>query len=469
MALSPDGRMLAFTAVSDGINSIWVRPLDALQARPLRQARPTQPFFWSFDSRFIAYNGEGKLTKIDVTGGPPQVVCDAPHGVVGGFWTKDNRIVFGQSPGPLMTVPASGGVPTPVAALDSSRSITNQVMPSLLPDGRHMVVYTGYQSNNGVFLTSFDARPGSEKFLLDAPVGAIFAASPDCTSGYLLFLRDSTLLAQPFDVANLALAGTAVPVAEGVGTYLAHGYFSIANNGVLAYRTGSSGGLRLAWFDRSGKETGSVGPPGDYRALALSPDGARVATSRTDARNMDIWLFDLERNTNTRLTSDPLSDSAPVWSRDGSRVAWASGAGSEITRGLFMTPAAGDATPEMLLPPAPALSPWDWSGDGRILLYSAADPKTTKSHLWILPVERRRESPPPLRKPNSSKRRPNFRPTAAGFPTRPISPEGMRSMFVRSLRLRNRVERSRFPGAEAPAPAGAGTVKNCSISPATRR
>jgi serine/threonine protein kinase len=124
MALSPDGRMLAFTAVSDGINSLWVRPLDSLHARPLRQARPNQPFFWSFDSRFIAYNGEGKLTKIDVTGGPPQVVCDAPNGVVGGFWTKDDRIVFGQSPGPLMTVPAPAASPLP-----SLLSIFHGVLP----------------------------------------------------------------------------------------------------------------------------------------------------------------------------------------------------------------------------------------------------------------------------------------------------------------------------------------------------
>jgi Tol biopolymer transport system component len=395
MALSPDGRMLAFTAASDGFNSLWVRPLDSLQARPLRQARPSQPFFWSFDSRFIAYHADGKLTKIDVTGGPPQVVCDAPNGVVGGFWTKDDRIVFGQSPGPLMSVPASGGVLTPFAALDSSRGITTQVLPSLLPDGRHVVFYAGYQSRNGVFLTSFGAGPGSAKFLVDAPVAASFAPSADSTSGHLLFMRDNTLVAQPFDLTNLALAGTAVPVAEGVGTSLAHGFFSVSKNGVLAYRTGPSGGLRLAWLDRTGKETGSVGPPGDYRALALSPDGARVATSRMEARNLDIWLFDLERNTNTRLTSDPAADNAPVWSRDGSRIAWVSRAAlAGNNQGLFMTLAGGDAKPEMLLPPTPGLYPWDWSGDGHLLLYSAADPKTGKAHLWTLAMDGERKSAP---------------------------------------------------------------------------
>jgi hypothetical protein len=117
---------------------------------------------------------------------------------------------------------------------------------------------------------------------------------------------------RPAELAKLELRAKPAPPPEPKSTT------NISDDG-----TGSSGGTRLAWFDRTGKETGSVGPTGDYRALALSPPGARVATSRMDAENLDIWLFDLGHNTNTRLTSDPLSDTAPVWSRDGSRVGWA--------------------------------------------------------------------------------------------------------------------------------------------------
>jgi Tol biopolymer transport system component len=383
MALSPDGRMLAFT---DGSNSIWVRPLDALQARQLRQAHATQPFFWSPDSRFIVYNGNGKLTKIDVSGGPPQVLCDAPGGVIGGFWTKDGTIAFGQNAGPMMTVPASGGVPSRIAKVDASatQAPLTQMLPSLLPDGRHFIHYTnpGVQD---VVLTSFDAKPGSEKVLVNAPVAAVFAPSSDSKFGYLLFLRDSTLVAQPFDLSSLALTGAAAPVAEGVGTSLAHGFFTVSGNGVLAYRTGSAAGIRLVWFDRTGRETGSVGQPGDYRNLALSPDGSRVATARVEAMNQDIWLLDLARNTNTRLTSDPAADAAPVWSRDGNRVAWTSGSGAN--RRLFMTLADGDSKPEMLLPATLGLSPWDWSSDGRLVYSISADPRTQVRSLWTVAVD----------------------------------------------------------------------------------
>jgi Tol biopolymer transport system component len=396
MALSPDGRLLAFTALSpsEGSDSIWVRPLDALQARPLRLARTAMPFFWSPDSRFIAYNGNGKLTKIDVSGGPPQVLCDAPLGVIGGFWTEDGTIVFGQTPGGLMSVPASGGVPNPLGTFNPSGNAIGQILPALLPDGRHFLYYTNVEHNTGIVLTSFGAKPASEKFLVDTPKGAAFAPWPNSTLGHLLFLRENTLMAQPLDLAKLAMAGTAVPVAEGVGTSLAHGFFSVSNNGVLAYRTGSGGSTQLAWVDRTGKEIGSVGPPGDYRALALSPDGARVATARVEARNTDIWVFDVARNTNTRLTSDPASDEAPVWSRDGSRIAWTAGTTlSGNQRGIFMTPAAGDAKPQMLVPPAAGMFAWDWSEDGRLVLYSAADPKTRKIHLWTVTVddEKKRE------------------------------------------------------------------------------
>ncbi len=393
MALSPDGRLLAFTAVSaaDGTNSIWVRPLNSLEAKPLRQARTGQPFFWSSDSRFIVYNGNGKLTKIDVSGGPPQVICDAPNGVIGGFWTQDGTIVFGESAGELMRVSAGGGVPSPLTTLDPS-GLNASMLPSLLPDGRHFLYFGGgsAQLNSGIFLTSLTSKPSEKKLLLYSAVGPAFAPSSDRASGHLLFLRDGTLMAQRFDLGSLALAGPAVPIAEDVGTSLAHGFFSVSNNGVLAYRTGTVGGTRLAWFDRMGKEIGQVGQPGDYRSVALSPDGARVA-ARIDARNLNIWLFDLARNTSTRFTSGQVPDNSPVWSRDGSRIAFFSG---RATQALYVKTVSSDAKPEMLLPPALALTPWGWSPDGRFLLYSVLEAKTGKTHLWVLAMDGDRKPAP---------------------------------------------------------------------------
>jgi Tol biopolymer transport system component/predicted Ser/Thr protein kinase len=390
MALSPDGRMLAFTAVStaDGSDSIWVRPLDSVQAKPLRQAHTTQPFFWSADSRFIAYNGGGKLTKIDVSGGPPQPLCETPNGVIGGFWTRDGTIVFGNNAGGLMSVAASGGVASVVTPLGISSPITGQVMPSALPDGKHLLYFTRPVTGSGEYaatvLTSLGAKDGGQRLPLETNFAAMFVPVLDGKSGHVLFLRDGTLMAQPFDLANLALAGAQVPLAEGIGTSVGHGFFSASNNGVLAYRTGSNGSTRLAWFDRTGKEIGDVGKPGDYRSVAISPDGAYVASSRVDGRGQDLWLFDLERGTSTRLTSARQSDTAPAWSPDGKRIAFASGLGR--TGGVFVRLASGDAPAEKLLPEGTATTPWGWSSDGHLLLYSTIEGRTGKPHLWVVPV-----------------------------------------------------------------------------------
>jgi Tol biopolymer transport system component len=383
MALSPDGRLLAFTARSgaDGAGSIWVRRLDSLEATPLRQSSTGQPFFWSPDSRFIAYNGNGTLTKIDVSGGPPQVVCDAPQGVIGGFWNRDGNIVFGQT-GPFMRAPATGGVAEPVATAAPDEA---NLLPVLLPDGRHFIYFGGSSTTGGrILVSSLDAK-SEPKYLMDAAVGVAFAPSADGASGHLLFLRDSTLMAQPFDLGKLALTGSPVPLAQGVGASLAHGFFSVSSNGVLAYRIGPAGNSRLVSLDRNGKEIGSVGQAGDYRSLALSPDGAHVAASRLDGRNVDIWLFDLARNTSTRVTSDPAPDDAPVWSADGKRIAFSSG--SPLAPSLSFKLFNNDAKPETLLPPTANLTPCSFSRDGRYLIYSAHAGKALKTHLLSLSLE----------------------------------------------------------------------------------
>jgi Tol biopolymer transport system component len=394
MALSPDGRLLAFTAAgADERPSIWVRRLDSVEATPLHQSSTGQPFFWSPDSRFIAYNGGGKLTKVEVTGGPPQVICDAPQGVIGGIWTRDGNIIFGRSGGALMSVSAAGGVAQPLSSAPPGDA--GSLLPVLLPDGRHFLYYAGSSATGGkILVSSLDsrssARPAEPKQVMDAAFGVAFAPSPDGASGHLLFLRDSTLMAQPFDLGKLALTGAPVPLAQGVGSSLAHGFFSTSSNGVLAYRTGSAGDLRLVWLDRAGKEIGSVGQSGEYGALALSPDGAHVAAARVDGTNEDIWLFDQARNTSTRVTSDPLRHDAPVWSADGNRIAFNYGRGAMSA--LLFKPFNSDVKPEMLREPTQGMIPWAWSRDGRFLIYSAIDAKDGRAHLWTLGTEGERKA-----------------------------------------------------------------------------
>jgi WD40 repeat protein len=188
-------------------------------------------------------------------------------------------------------------------------------------------------------------------------------------------VRDSTLLGQPLDPGPLETVGEPVPIAEEVGTSLQHGYFSASANGMLAYRRGGGGGnFSLAWFDRAGKQIGSAGDPGVYDALALSPDGTRVAVGRNVAGNLDLWLLDLVRNTSTRFTSGRFIETAPVWSPDGSHIAFSSNLRS--TFNLYQKLSSGAGQEEMLLTPTEQRTPDDWSRDGRFLLYTSQDPRT---------------------------------------------------------------------------------------------
>ena len=244
IALSPDGRRLAFLATSDGRTAVWVREMGAPEPHRLAGTEGIiTPFFWSADSRFLAFQTEGKLKKIDASGAPPQPLWDAPDNVLGGSWGRD-VIVFGYtagsgSPG-IRMLPVSGGSPT---------VITNQtdIFPSLLPDGRHFI-YLRLASPNttGIYLGSIDAKPAeqSTKRLLATRLHAQYVSSEDPARGYILFVNDATLMAQPLDASRLEPVGEAVPVAERVGSYLASALFSASGTGVLAYRGGTGGVTR---------------------------------------------------------------------------------------------------------------------------------------------------------------------------------------------------------------------------------
>ena len=227
--LSPDGRNLAF--IAPGLNgrtqSVWIRPMDSLEPRALPGTEDalTQPF-WSPDSRFLAFWAGGKLKKMDMTGGLPQIICEAPTAVLGGTWNRDDVIVFGD--GRIMRVSAGGGVATPLTAIASPSQV--HVFPSFLQDGRHFV-YLRFSpdGNRGIYVGSLDATPEqqSTQRLLDTSLMPAYAPSLDTGAGHLLFVRDGTLWSQPFDAARrFALAGEAVPIAERVGIFRLGANFS---------------------------------------------------------------------------------------------------------------------------------------------------------------------------------------------------------------------------------------------------
>jgi Tol biopolymer transport system component len=391
-ALSPDGNQLAFFASgSDGVTRIWIRALDSLDAHPLPGSESTAdtPFFWSPDSRYIAFDAGRKLNKIDISGGAAETLCDLPGYAVGGSWNRDGVIIFGQDSGVIMRVSANGGPATPLTALNPSRKEVDHLFPSFLPDGGHFIYLrvSSQPENSGVYIGSLDSKPEQQdsRQLLATPYGPVYAPSSDPQRGQLLFLRDGTLMAQPFDSRGLELSGQPVTVARQVGSFWDGGFFSASASGVLVYRTAGGADSQVTWLDRQGKALGTTGEPGNYSTVALSPDGTRAAVTRIDQYPV-VWLVDFSRGTSTRFTFvSPLSSYA-VWSPDGSHLIYASYKNSG-SQDLYRKAANGATDEELLLKSDENKYPTNWSRDGRFLLYQALDSKTGKFSLWTLPLE----------------------------------------------------------------------------------
>ena len=375
--ISPDGRRLAFVATRDALQ-IWLRSLDSTEARPLAGTEGANYPFWSEDSRYIAFFANGKLKKIGIDGSPAQTICAALQGR-GGTWHggADGVIVFAPDNFQgLARVSAAGGEPVFITAVDKTRHEINHRMPHFLPDGRHFLYVAASDEADkesilvGELPSNPQAKPtpGSGKRIM-ASNSEVRWAPP----GYLLFVREHNLLAQPFHADRLELKGEPVPIAENIDTggNRHPADFSVSSTVILVYRHGSSLPTRLVWLDRQGKEIETVRGGENLTDVALSPDGKMAAATKRSSTESDIWLLDLVRGSASRFTFDPRSEIRPSWSPDGKRIAYAMTAPPYFD--IYLKDAAGLSNPEPLLRNAVA---GDWSRDGRWILAAQNQDRT---------------------------------------------------------------------------------------------
>jgi len=406
-AVSPDGRRIVFLGAGEpGRQPLWMRPLDSLSAQPLPGTEGGSLPFWSPDGRAVAFFTDGALKKVEVTGGAAQTLCTTQGAGDGGAWNQHGEILFASGVGPILRIPAGGGEPKPVTTLDKSREDTHHRWPSFLPDGRHFLYLARgpQQAKNAVFVGSLDGSEVQQLVSADSP--AVYAAP-----GYLLYVREGTLVAQPFDAEKRRLTGDAARVAEQVAPVGWSGgrAFSVSSNRVLAYRTGGTFWEgRLVWFDRTGRRLGTLGEPGDYTGLALSFDGKRVAVGRRDPRTLtrDIWVFELERGTASRLTFDPADDFNPVFSPDGTRIMFTSD--RKGMRDIYWKVSTGVGEDEPVLVGERTKSVNDVSPDGRFVVFDTGGSPVggfigRTNNLWVAPLDGDRRPVPFLVRPYNDK------------------------------------------------------------------
>jgi serine/threonine protein kinase len=377
--LSPDGRSLVFVASGDGPQRLWLRQLDHTDARPLPGTEEAIYPFWSPDSRSIGFFASGKLKRVDVAGGLPQVLTNVNVGR-GGSWSADGTIVFGLANGALFRIAASGGDAVAVTLLKDQSS---HRFPEFLPDGKRFLFYAQSAAEvQGIYLGSLD---GAEPKRLTAADSAGAYLQP----GYLVFFRQGALVAQRFDLNREQLTGNAETLAHVAGSAMSSATFSrgfsVSADGRIAYRAGGAGRTQLVWYDRTGK---SLGPAGEYDDNTLvgpeiSPDGQRVAFDRTVQNNRDVFLFDLARRNLNRFTFDPSTDGFPVWSPDGQQIAFESNRKGNYR--IFAKPSSLLGREVVLHESTNNEWPLSWSRDGRFLLYHEDNLKTGYD-LWALPM-----------------------------------------------------------------------------------
>jgi Tol biopolymer transport system component len=400
VAVSPDGRQLAFVVTTGGRDQLWVQSFDSVKARLLEGTDGATSPFWSPDSRFIGFfsPGEGLLKKVEASGGPPRTICASVNSGLP-VWSVDNTILFTEFRKGIYRVPSEGGTPVAATRVDPSKRELNHYWPSMLPNGRQFL-YTatalgadGRRTTPVVYVGSLDSEERKEVMPLNSRM--VYDGS-----GRVLYVHEGTLLAQRFDLRALRVTGEPVRIAEDLDYYRSTGSaaFSVSTS-ALAYQ-GDAGSLQLVWIGRDGSLLRSIWEPRRFGNLRISPDGAQVALEVVDPHQgtSDLWMYHFGRSVATRFTSDLNDETMPVWSTDGRRIIFGSdrGVGKDASSDFFTKSSDGAGPEEILYVQVGFQTPDDWSRDGKWLVYTDGS-QETGNDLWKLSLDGERHARPLLK------------------------------------------------------------------------
>ncbi len=394
-AVSPDGSRIAFVATgagrtgpsptggaeSGGGRAIWLRDLSALEPRPVAGTEGASSLFWSPDGRSLGFFTPDRLKRIDIGGGAPVTICDVPVGAgKSGTWGAGGDILITNIQGVAISrVPAAGGTPVTVVEADASRGEIRLNWPSYLPDGKRFLYYVRLRDKTARVML---AEPGRAPRAILSVSSIVQYAEP----GYLLFAREGGLLAQRFDWRSGRLSGEPFSIAEHVDYFETSGHasFGVSLNGTIAYQSHESSS-RLVFFDRTGRETGAVGSPGNYLDLSITRDGRRIYYDRAQPGigTYDVWSFDLERGIESRITSSPDTEIAGLELPGRTGIAYSASRAAQPQLYRLETATGREE------PIAPGLGTFqiaqDVSPDGSTLAYVERT-ATSPFDIWTLPL-----------------------------------------------------------------------------------
>jgi serine/threonine-protein kinase len=370
LAYSPHGRRLAYVGRSYGVDQIYLRSFDRIDSQPLPGTEGAHQPFFSPDGEWLGFVAGGFLKKMALAGGPPVSLCEAPN-PTGASWGPNDTIVFTPTwSSGLVRISANGSKPVPLTSLDQTQGETTHRDPYILPDGTGVLFSVRLANASRIEVVSL--ATGKRKVLLERGTNPVYAPT-----GHLIFARSRTLLAAPFALGRLEVAGPPVPIIEGLFADGAKTHFAVGDDGSLAYVPGVSTARRtLLWVSRDGKSRPAAEERRPYNHPRVSPDGKRIVFSIQEESGQQAWVYDIERGAYTKITTK--GGGRPIWTPDGSKIVFSSGGQ------LYWAPADGSGEPQ---PFSPAIRhfPLSWSRDGRFLAFSFADPVTSRD-IWVLPV-----------------------------------------------------------------------------------